>query len=466
MFKKSLVFTILWLGFCGLKAQHHHPEKQITVDESHYDSFADFFQKGEFEIHARSFNMMTFNRGELSDYAAWAAGAGIGYKSPHFKGFAAGMSGFFIFKLHDKNLAHPDPITGGVNRYELTLFDMNDPENGEDLDRLEELYLEYKTGATQFVIGRQYLETPLLNGQDNRMRPNIFSGYWMRSQWKSIHLEGGWIRRVSPRGTVDWYDMDNSLGVYPFGRNIDGNPSQYKGNMKTLGIFVAGGYVQNELWEHKYYNYFAHNLFNVAFGETVRKIAINQSKAIELGAQGFWQTQVGDGGNPDPTKSYIHEGERTFGLGGRVAFRLNEHCFAINSLYIHDSGRFLFPREWGREQFWANLPRERFEGNGGLNALMVSWTSDILKDRMHTFIGVGVTDTQEPSVARLNKNGMPSWYHFAGRFSWTFDQSFQGLKITSMVIYKGQLEGDPVPDALAINRVDMWNFNLIVDYKF
>lgn len=436
------------------------------VAEESYRSLNEYIMKGKWDLHARSFLMSTTNLGELTDYSAWAVGAGIGYKTAQLKGFSVGMSGYFIFKLHDKNLGVSDPLSGGSNRYELPLFDMGNPDNGEDLDRLEELYLEYKYRNSKITFGRQHIETPFLNGQDNRMRPNLFSGIWAETQVGHFLFEGGWIGRVSPRGTVNWFDVQSSMGVYPFGSNVDGNPSEYKGNVTTAGIFIAGmTYHQNGM-KMKVYNYFTDNIFNLIYADISREIEVGNQWTLDLGVQGFWQSQIGEGGHPDPAKKYIHDGEQTFGVGNKVVLKFKNHALSANTLYIHDSGRFLFPREWGREQFWASLPRERFEGNGGLRSVSFHWTTLGYNDRLESFLGIGFTSTQDPSVARLNKNGMPSWSHLVGKVIWHFDHSMEGISMGLIVVHKGQLGESELLPQWTINRVDLMHYNFIIDYKF
>jgi len=464
---RGLSFFIALLYAGSLLGQHEpEPHSPEETEEATYCSLREFFRNGEMEFHMRTNWLSTINRGPLSDYSALAAGAGIGYFSPHFHHFGFAMSGFFIFKLYDKNLNGLDPITGGRNRYELALFDMENPENSSDLDRLEELYLEYKRKHLVLRAGRQKIETPFLNSQDNRMRPNIFSGIWANTTFANLNFEGGWINRVSPRGTVDWYDLDESMGVYPFGRNIDGNISEYKHNTSSKGIFILGANWHHQGWESKLVNYYAENIFNLAYADIVHKFETKSNYSYVAGLQGFWQNAIAEGGNPDPAKRYIHKNERTFGLGTTGACLVMDHVFRLNVLYIHDSGRFLFPREWGREQFWTSLPRERFEGNGGLFASSVNWESHWIQNQMETFVGIGYTKNADPEQAKLNKYGMPSWYQIFGRLDYHLQKMFKGLTVSSLILYKGPVGKDPVPDELAINRVNMWQINFIVDYKF
>ncbi len=429
-------------------------------------TISEFFSKGHYSFHGRSFYMNTVNMGEVSDYSAWAAGAGIDYRSPYFKGLRFGFSGFFIFKLHDKNIGGVDPITLGKNRYEVALFDMEDSQNSADLDRLEELYLEYKVKNFSTTLGRQHINTPLLNGQDNRMRPNIFSGLWSRYKFKNHFLEGGFINAVSPRGTVDWFSIEESLGVYPFGRNVDGSPSQYKDNMNSRGLLVLGYHYNKRNWRVNTYNYLAHNIFNLFYLDFIKNLPLSEQSYFEWGIQGIAQTQTGQGGNSDPTLSYINPGEKTFALGSTLRYAHQSNKFSFNTLYIHDSGRLLFPREWGREQFFISLPRERLEGNGQVRSASVTWENDgFLNGKLSAFVGAGASLLPDPNIAVLNKNGMPSFYHLVHRSTYVLPEFFQGFTFTFLVVYKGSLV-ENLPEIFSINRVNMWNFNCILDYKF
>ena len=123
-------------------AQEHRTEQQEqNGTDTSIHSLKNFFEKGKFFAHARSFVMATDNKDSLADYAAWALGAGIGYESAKFKGFQFAVSGFFISNIASSDLTKRDPQTNTLSRYELSLFDIENQKNKNDLDRLEELYL-------------------------------------------------------------------------------------------------------------------------------------------------------------------------------------------------------------------------------------------------------------------------------------------------------------------------------------
>lgn len=443
-------------------------EKHIEMDSvQRYDhTLGEFLKNGEVDFHVRSFLMGTRNRGELLNYSTMAFGAGLGYYSPSFKGFHVGFSGFFVFQLFEHNVRIADPTTGNVNRYEILLYDMNDLQNTRDLDRLEHLYVSYLNSGFQAVFGRQSVNSPLLNEQDNRMRPNTFSGLTLRYRNEGWDLYSGWFSHVTMRGTVDWYSIEDSFGVYPFGRSPFGEASLYKDNITSRGLGMLG---MKKNLDHKgsveVWNYWAENVFNTNFVQTDWRINLGMTD-LDWGIQGFYQTPTGSGGNETEAMAYIMPNEKTYGIGSKVGLNYENHAFSMNFLGISDSGRFLFPREWGRERFYVSLPRERFEGNGGVVALTAKYDwKPIDKNYSGSF---GVSSVRNPDIDNyeLNKYGVPSYYHFVGEADYKFKGYLKGLDMRFILVNKTAKNPQAVPDRFRINRVDMWNVNLVMDYKF
>jgi hypothetical protein len=255
----GLLWLVLFFPVMLQAQEKHHAADSVTG----YGKLASLIKSGEFEFHMRSFYMQTINKGDLMDYASLAQGGGLGYYSPSFKGFHVGFSGFFVFQMFENNLRVPDPRTGGINRYEILLYDMNDYKNRKDLDRLEHLYLSYL-----------------------------------------------------------------------------------------------------------------------------------------------------------------------------------------------------------RENFFASLPRERFEGNGDVLAwtLKYNWTPAI--DRLAGNIGVSSVKGPDLNSFYLNKYGIPSYYHFSGSLDYAFSGYLEGMDLKLLVVNKTARHPGEVPDRFRINRVDLWNLNLIMDFRF
>lgn len=465
-------FLFAFLPLCAILyavpviGQHETHGHHIQVgNDSLPQTLGRDLDKGSFEFHARSFFMHTDNKGDLLNYNALAAGAGIGYFSPSWKGFHIGFSGFFVFQLTEHNIYREDPQTGSVNRYELLLFDMNDFNNRGDLDRLEELYIDYEYKNLNITLGRQIFNSPFLNEQDNRMRANLFSGLSARYKTGNWKFTGAFFDRVTIRGTVEWYTMEESYGVYPFGRNPFGTPSRYKENVETLGIGVGGVHFKNDKRHFQLWNYYNENVFNMAFGQH-EEVFTTKFIDVLAGVQGFYQSALNNGGNENPEMAYILPDESTFGAGAQLGLQTHVHTLTANYLQISKQGRFLFPREWGREQFFASLPRERFEGSGGVTSLTMKYEIEPTKTNWKLELGASKVDHAELTDYENNKYGIPSYYHFMAGAEYEFKGYFEGLDLRFFAVHKKAQNANTVADDFRINRVDLWNFNVIVDYRF
>ena len=135
--RASIFFFFLTLSNL-LTAQENEISKQTDTT-----SLQHALRKGHFEAHFRLYYMSTNNQRPLTDYYALAFGGGVKYETGKFKNFQVGIGGFFIWNLTSSNLAIPDSLTGIKNRYEIGQFDMENPENKNDMDRLEDFYLKY-----------------------------------------------------------------------------------------------------------------------------------------------------------------------------------------------------------------------------------------------------------------------------------------------------------------------------------
>ena len=197
-------------------APHLWKGKKSVAEDSTSLLFA--FKHGKVHGNLRYFFMATENQDRLTDAYANAAGGGLFYESAAYKGFQMGVGGYFIYNLGSSDMTKVDPFTNAVNRYELSLFDIKNPSNKHDLDRLEELYLKYNFGKSHVIAGKQLINTPFINLQDGRMRPTEVGGlYGEIFIGKRNKLEGGYLYEISPRGTVDWYGIGESMGIYSNG---------------------------------------------------------------------------------------------------------------------------------------------------------------------------------------------------------------------------------------------------------
>jgi hypothetical protein len=239
---------------------HEHLSQQVNGPK-------DWFSKGQFRGLIRYHFMSTQNKGELSDFWANAIGGRLYYHTAVWHGFQVGVGGLFTFNIGSSDLTHKDEATGRGSRWERQLFDMTDPSNKTDLDRLEELFVKYHWRNSSVQYGKITINTPLVNAQDGRMKPSVFNGLWLEfKEMKNVNVHFGYFNRASPRSTVEWFPIEEAMTVYGLGVNPDGSPSGYRHNTTSKGLFINGlKFSPNESIHIQNWNYAIQNVVNTNF---------------------------------------------------------------------------------------------------------------------------------------------------------------------------------------------------------
>jgi len=462
---KHLLLIFLYVSFFKpLPGQEKIPEQE----KSDTSSLLYAFRKGTTAGHFRLYYMTTDNAENLSDYYAIAFGGGLKYQTRSFKGFQLGIGGFFIWNLSSSDLTQPDPYTGIMNRYEIGQFDQENPSNKKNLQRLEDFFVKYNFKKSYIRYGKQVLRTPFINPQDGRMRPTGEQGFWAEfNELKKTRIELGWLTHISPRGTVNWYRGAASLGIYPSGVATDGTKSNYKNNLTSAGTGIAGitytisNRIKLQVWDH-----WVENIFNTVLLQTDADINAGKKGKIVAGFQYIHQRAINAGGHSDLAKTYFDPSQKVHILGARVGYKVKESELRFNYTRITRHGRFLFPREWGREPLYTFLPRERNEGLGDVNAFTVNFLKTFLKKNIQAEVSFGYYDVPDVHNFRLNKYGFPSYCQLNFNVKYTFHGWLKGLAAELLYLYKPN-NGNTYNDRkYVINKVNMHQLNLILNYNF
>ena len=467
-----LLLTILFVSFLQAqtveKTTTHYDHQHGHIGDTDTTSLLYAFRSGTLHGHFRYFFMATDNRSGLSDYYGQAAGGGIRYETGKFKGFQVAIGGFYIFNIGSSNLTHPDPLTGQANRYEIGLYDVEDPSNKKDIDRLEEFYLKYSHGKGSIILGRQLLNTPFINLQDGRMRPTGVEGIY--GEWKAHKkwtVEGGWLYAISPRSTTRWFNVDESMGVYPSGVRADGAKSQYHGNLTSAGAFQLGIHANpgKKLALHGW-DLFVENIFNAAMIQADYRLPLKDKQSVLISVMGIRQDILHNGGNNDPALAYATPGSHAWAFSGRAGWSDERWEATLNYTRITADGRYLMPREWGRDPFYTFMPRERNEGFGDVDAVAVMTTYKVPRKGLKAAISAGYYQLPEISDFRLNKYGLPSYYQVNTEIRYQFHGLLKGMDAQLLVAAKKRAGELPSNLKYVINKVDMINYNLVVNYNF
>lgn len=454
----ATIFVLFFLNIYALAMQ----EKEDRYIDS--NSLRAAFIHGKTETHFRYFFMATDNKKGLTDYYANAVGGGLRYETGKFRAFQAGVGGFFIFNIGSSDLNKPDVLTKQTNRYEIGLFDIENPSNKNDIDRLEELYLKYNFKKATLTLGKQLINTPFINLQDGRMRPTGVEGLWLKATSKKIKWEGGVLWGMSPRSTVRWFNIGASIGIYPQGIQETGQISNYKEHINSKAIGVIGithefrKNLKLQLWEQ-----WTENVFNTVLLQADQQWG---SSSFYSGAQAIIQHAINDGGNIDPNKTYIKKGSKAFTFGATVGWKNKNTDLSLNYNRITSTGRYMMPREWGRDPFYTFMPRERNEGFGDVHAGMVKVKQSFPKQHLQTWIAFGYYDMPDVTNTQLNKYGMPSYTQLNVDIQYQFTGTLEGMNVQFLYVYKGQEGNSYGNNKYVIHKVNTSLFNLILNYHF
>ena len=475
-FTKASFLVVVFVVSISLNAQHQEinekPQvwkgKQNDSLNKSEDNFLQAFKKWHASGHFRYFFMNTQNQGELTDYYANAIGGGLKFETAKFHNFQFGVSGFYIFNIGSSDFGYLDPSTGQTNRYEIGLFDISDYHNKYHMDRLEELYIKYNFKSSRVQFGKQMINTPFINLQDGRMRPTEVEALWADIKInKKFSFEGGYIFNISPRSTLKFYSVPHSIGVYPSGVNIFGKPSNYKGNLSSKGILHFGfnakvaKNLNVQIWD-----LVAENIFHSVYFETNYKRTLSPSHELNFGFQSVYQHALNNGGNDSFHKTYFPTSERGITFGGRIGIKHKRYSISANYNRITAHGRYLMPREWGRDPFYTFLPRERNEGLGDVNALVLKSSFQPLNSNFKYSLGAGYFDLPDVKNVRLNKYGMPSYYQINADVRYHFKGELEGFDLQVLWVHKINAYNGFLENRFLINKVNMNNLNVILNFHF
>ncbi len=448
--------------YCESDREPDRREVDTTVK-----NIKDYFLHGHINGHFRNYFMSTINAGDLTDHYAHAIGGSLAYSTASWKGFHFGVKGIFSYNLFSSQLAGTDStILPAV--WEVELFDILHPSKKNDLDRLEELYFAYENKHFEARIGKIDIDNgPLLKRRDGRMKPFVYKGLWTETNLgKHSELYNGVVTGVSPRGMTEWYHLNEAIGLLPSGLLNDSTHYEYHEKANTLGLLVNG--VKSEIKEHFYlqiWNYYLHHIQNTTWTQ------FEYSKGRwDFGLQYVLQIS-------DPYQNTLEDLHRYFDpshtsntIAGQVKLKVNDAItMRLAHLSLIGDGRFAFPREITREDFYTSIPRAWLDGLGKSHVSLYEISIYPLQQSREEF---------QINLQCQYSNGPDHDSHVYNKYN---DPDFLQLNMGAKYDFKGKLEGlhlnllyimrySIIPDTMAFEdqyyRTNLHHFNLILDVVF
>lgn len=190
---------------------------------------------------------------------------------------------------------------------------------------LGEAYLQGEYGDTMIKLGRQELELPWINGDDNRLTPQSVQGYVLiNNSIPDLEIFVGHITRMKGKASSDFLSMTSFAEIPGTGKPV------------TVGGYTYSGFknLKFQLWD-----FYAHDFLNNIYLRADYSLEIGAGKELSVAFQYLNQSDTGDniGGTID-----------TYGSAVEAGIEMNGYKFTAAYAVIGDQD-VLYP--WGHDWF-------------------------------------------------------------------------------------------------------------------
>ena len=445
---------------------HFHIHQDSTIH-----SILDLFTHGHVGGHIRNYTMATINDGVLNDYWTNASGGSIHFESADWKGLQFGVKGIFSYNTLGSDLTEPDTIVGQSAKWEAELYDVSRPEEKHDLDRLEELYIKYSLGRSYVTAGKIDINRgPLFLRRDGRMKPFVYRGVWSEiSDYEGHNIQLGYINGVSPRGYTEWFDLDEVIGHSSSGFQPNGERAHFQDEAGLEAIYIAG-YSNTQVKDlcAQAWNYLLTGQSYISW----LQLDYEKKKWL-LGLQYVHQSAMDHQSSLAYEQRYIQPEERANVLSAKVGLIQNRAAssteWSFSYLKAFDTGRFLYARELGREDFYVSQPRSWIDGFGDLEVYMLRMKYKTkLKRGEELFMDTRLSRTQSPGVNNyeFNKYDNPSFYQLTLHPQLRFAGVLKGLEVGLIYLHKMSDKDQGLTSAQTYYKTNLHHFNLVTNIYF
>ena len=239
--------------------------------------------------------------------SAYALGGHYDFATKRWEGIKLGLAAYSVLNLgisQNPSHVHSDFFNAQGNSYIL----------------LSEAHLDAHWGKTNIILGRQIVNTPHADGDDNRMMPNYFEAYTLtNTDIENVILNAGFITKMAGSGNnVDTSKFVNIHQTFDIQNQDDG--SIYYASATYTGIKD----LSLTFW---YYHY--KDIANVIYTEGGYTHTLQKDIELTFGIQYNQSAQSG------VSLLGIQEA-RTYGLSAEAKF--NQVGLTVLSAYNKDNG--------------------------------------------------------------------------------------------------------------------------------
>ena len=449
---KTLNFFFISLIFLSISFGQEKGKSQ-----SLYESFS----KGDLDGEVRNFFMNTINRNELKDYYTNATGIALMYETKPLKGFSVGVNFRSVFRTFGNHLSGEDSQVSEAAKWEYELYDLLDKGNYKDINKVEELYLKYRFNSSYVSFGRLETEyTPLLNNSDGRMGPFAHQGLWLHHAWGSgSSIDFGYINSVSPRSTTDWFSLNQAIGLFTNGFLPNGEAADYKNKTNADGLGLFKYSLSESNLNVKVYDLYIHNLLNTLWIETDYTL-----KDWKLGLQYAIQHGVEAQRSIPLENQYIRNGENGQIFSSELSWSQGNWILSLAYSHLFDTGRFLFPKELGRDRFYTSISRSRMEGLGNANATLFKAAKLFPRSGFNLLLELQSITGVDLNEFTFNKYNKDESFQVNTIITYDGSQLLKGLSFETLLVYRNNQNS--TSNEMIYNRSNFFQLNFMTYYKF
>jgi len=414
-----------------------------------------FLRQGKLQGHGRIFTLSTFNMDGLKDFTSTAFGARIGYISTSYQGLSFEFSYDYVTEIYSSSLFSESNDSLGKSKWELELYDIETPQKRFGIGRLGKAFVQYENPKFQLRLGRQDLNTPLLNKRDGRLMSFQFGGaYGSWKLTKCLNMNFGWVQSVGIRSVGTWYSFNDAIGKVGKGRTSQGAKGNYQGLTGSNGIGIISLQYKGQNSAIELWNFHLDNI-NTTYWLEGHKGFEN----LELGLQ-----VVAQGPVKDASSDYLQGNGDSRLAGAQVKYSIDDNKnISLSGTLIDKHGKFLFPRELGREKLFTSMPRHWLEGLAKTKAYTLKWNS--MKKYSKNAIGLSYVDAPEQEDFPNNKYLISDHIHLNIQQRWYPKQFKDKLVLELLYVFRKNLVASYSP-AVTFNKTNYNQVNLIGTLAF
>jgi hypothetical protein len=413
------------------------------------------------DLQVRTYWMSTSYQDDFKNDFALGTSLNLGGKAK-FENFEFHVGYRLFSNIWSSDLSAPDPLSGLSNRYEVGLFDLLNPSD-RLFGKLETFSVTYQKSNWGGTLGRMGIDSDWINAQDGRLSPTAIEGVniWFESikNWK-FNL---WvISRMSIRGSSEWLGVGETIGIFPVARGVDGMLSAYLRNTESDWIGILELSKKWNSFSLSFSNTLVDNISNTAWFAAENNWK-KSNKTWFAGFQAGYQYGVGEGGNVNLRLAYKNPKDQNWAGSGRFGLKNKNWTSHISYSKTGGNGRWLSPREWGKDAWYTFIPRERNEGYQSMEAFAAYLERRFDRKGLTAYLHMGFHWLPDMDNAFANKYNFPSYRQLNLGFKYK-PYKTNRLDFHFLLMNKESLVKEDLTPAQQYNKVGLWHVNLIGNF--